>query len=166
MEKVKTVACHDKDGNMTTVPVSELSFRPSVYAVIIKDGKILLSKQWDGYDFPGGGIELGESPEEALRRETWEETGAQVSIGSIIACENSFFTFTIEKRKYVHSILLFYRAEITGGELGIKNLMDYEKTFIGEPEWLPLEEVSRVKFYNSVDYLKVINLAVDLLAKN
>ena len=64
----KKVTCTDRHGNTYSVPANELVFRPSVYAVIIKDNRIFLSKQWDGYDFPGGGIELGETSEEALIR--------------------------------------------------------------------------------------------------
>ena len=58
----KKILCkNDFDHKRKIVPANELIFRPSVYAVIIKSGKILLSRQWDGYDFPGGGIEKGES---------------------------------------------------------------------------------------------------------
>ena len=54
----------DKDGGTYEVPLSDLIWRPTAYAIIIQDGKILLSPQWDGYDLPGGGIDLGETPEE------------------------------------------------------------------------------------------------------
>jgi 8-oxo-dGTP pyrophosphatase MutT (NUDIX family) len=71
----KKIICKDIKGNEYAVPVEQLSFRPSVYGIIIQEGKILLSKQWDGYDFPGGGIKLGETIEQALLREVKEETG-------------------------------------------------------------------------------------------
>lgn len=89
--KEKIISCRDIDGNIFEVPASELKFRPSVYGIIIQDNKVLLSKQWDGYDFPGGGIELGETIEEALKREVWEETGLKVEKGQFVACEESFF---------------------------------------------------------------------------
>lgn len=41
----KTVTCTDRNGNKHTVQVDELTFRPSVYAIIIEDNRILLSKQ-------------------------------------------------------------------------------------------------------------------------
>lgn len=54
-----------------------MSTRPGAYGVVRRDGCVLLV--WDQEDeqwyFPGGGIEAGESPEEALAREVTEETG-------------------------------------------------------------------------------------------
>ncbi len=59
--------------------------RPSARAVILKEGKVLLNyiARHDCYEFPGGGIEAGESPEQALIREVAEETGRVVLPGSV-----------------------------------------------------------------------------------
>lgn len=54
--------------------------RPSARCINIKDGKIAMvhSTMYDYYKFPGGGIEEGETREEAVIRETLEEAGLVV----------------------------------------------------------------------------------------
>ncbi len=51
--------------------------RNSARSIIIHDGKIAMiySRKYDYYKFPGGGIESGEVPVEAMIRETREESG-------------------------------------------------------------------------------------------
>jgi len=56
--------------------------RVGVYAVMMKGNDMLLIRQKQGpyggkFDFPGGGIEFGESPEQALRRELAEEVAME-----------------------------------------------------------------------------------------
>ena len=59
--------------------------RPSVRAIIFRDGKLALvhNGKFDYYRFPGGGIEQGETREEALIREVKEESGLVVIPESI-----------------------------------------------------------------------------------
>ncbi len=55
-------------------------------ALIDTDGRILMSQRPDGkrhaglWEFPGGKIEDGEGPEQAIRRELWEELGVEPCI--------------------------------------------------------------------------------------
>lgn len=52
--------------------------------LVIKDGKILLMERWRGEDhyfsIPGGGIEVGETAEQAAVREIMEETGVTAKV--------------------------------------------------------------------------------------
>jgi 8-oxo-dGTP diphosphatase len=152
----KAVICHDIKGNKFEITADKLSLRPSVYGVILKNNKVLLSKQWDGYDFPGGGIELGETIKEALIREVKEETGLAVKVGNLITCEDSFFK-TPHEVQYVQSILLYYLCEVTGGEISTENFDKYEKEYAGMPEWIDIKSKDQIKFYNSVDSLAILN---------
>jgi len=62
-----------------------------VAAVIERDGQVLIGQRPAGkrhslkWEFPGGKVEPGESPEGALRRELDEELGIQAAIGDRIA---------------------------------------------------------------------------------
>ncbi len=58
-------------------PEGKVYRRPSARAIILKDGKVLLNylSKYNCYEFPGGGIEAGETPECAVQREVAEETG-------------------------------------------------------------------------------------------
>lgn len=56
--------------------------RPGIYAVLERDGQILLTYQshpHNEFQLPGGGIDKGENPIAALHREVLEETGWKIS---------------------------------------------------------------------------------------
>ena len=63
----------------------EVVYRPSARGIIVRDGKVAMvhSAMYDYYKFPGGGIEEGESPLEAMIREVKEESGLEVIPESI-----------------------------------------------------------------------------------
>ncbi len=156
MKRARTVLCRDLSNRWYRVPVSRLSsFRPSVYGVIIKKGKVLLSKQWDGYDFPGGGMDLGETIEQALIREVREETGYRIEVGGLITVENSFFKLP-GRNVFTQSILMFYSCRVVGGTLSTKFFDEHEKTYADLAEWIDIRNVGRLKFYNPVDSPKII----------
>lgn len=56
--------------------------RPGAYAVLLRDGAVLLTHQAapvPEYQLPGGGIDPGEGPLQALHREAFEETGWSIA---------------------------------------------------------------------------------------
>lgn len=60
-----------------------------VAAIIIKDGKVFATQrgygEWKGWwEFPGGKIEAGECPKEALVREIREELDAEIEVGELL----------------------------------------------------------------------------------
>lgn len=157
----KTVTCVDVRGKEYEVPLNQLEWRPSAYAVVIKDKKVLLSKQFDGYDLPGGGIELGEMPEEAVIRETEEETGIQVESPKLLAIHSNFFKMPNIHRDdhFVHSILIYYKCEFVRGTLSTTGFDEHEKTFADMPVWFPLSELNDIIPASSIDFRQHIKQA-------
>ena len=157
----KKVICRDIHGERHEVAVEDLAFRPSVYGVAIRDGKVLLVPQWDGYDFPGGGVELGETLDEAFRREVFEETGLAVERGEVLVCESDFFTPPAAKKSY-HSVLSYYLCQSIAGEISDEHFTEEERTYAKKAEWISLDRLKDIKFCNPVDSIAIIQKATTL----
>lgn len=161
----KKIICNSVFGNKKEIDSSKLIFRPSVYGVLIERNKILLSTQWDGYDFPGGGVNNDETLEEALKREFIEETGIEIEIKQPIYCGTSFFHPIHSKKnknKYWNCPLIYFLCKKIGGELSKDYLSDEEKEYADMPEWVEINKLDKIKFYNSIDSVKLINQAINL----
>jgi len=120
--------------------------RPSVRAVIIRDGKVVMvhSRKFNYYKFPGGGMEPGETMEQALIRETREEAGMEIIPGSIrpYGC--------VPRRQgdsYQHELVFcqdnyYYLCEVKA-DAGAQALDDYEADEGFTPELVdPVEAMS------------------------
>ena len=122
--------------------------RTSVDAFIVRDGKILLIREHllKFWEIPGGGMEEGESVEEALTREILEETGYQITkIGHKIG--EKLTQFYCEKRDaYYLNLSVFYETE-TSGEQDKSKIIQEE---ISDCEWFELKnlDISTIKPYH------------------
>ena len=152
------IICKDINNNDHEVDPLDLRFRPSTYGVLIEENKILLSKQWDGYDFPGGGMDIHENIKDTLKREFFEETGIKVKPGKLITVRQSFFKPPYGDG-YWNSILMYYLVEKIGGEISKDNFDEHEKEYADLPEWIDIEKISDIKFYNSANSIKIIKKA-------
>jgi ADP-ribose pyrophosphatase YjhB (NUDIX family) len=154
----RTVVCHDRLGKLEKVPAAKLSWRPSVYGLLFKGTKVLLSPQWGGYDFPGGGMMIYETVEEGLKREFWEETGLKVEPVKIFHAETSFYM--PQKRKdFWNVVMTFYLVKQVGGKISKDNFDEDEKKYAELAQWIEVKDVGKLKFYNSVDSPKLIREA-------
>lgn len=83
-------------------------------AIIVEGGRVLLTQRKRGshlegmWEFPGGKVEDGEDPKDALVRELREELGLEADVGDIVEV-----TFHAYETKSV--LLLFYRATRKAG---------------------------------------------------
>src|SRR6266516_4409321 len=77
---------------------------PTVGALIVnKDGKILLTKshKWfDKFTLPGGHIEVGETMEEAVKREVKEEVGLAVEVVEFLLMQEAIFAKEFWQKKH------------------------------------------------------------------
>ena len=81
-----------------------------VAAIIIKDKQVFATQrgygEWQGWwEFPGGKIELGETPETALIREIREELNAEITIGDLLqTIDWDYPTFHLTMHCYLCSL--------------------------------------------------------------
>jgi 8-oxo-dGTP diphosphatase len=105
-------------------------------AIIAKGNKVLIAKRnsidrlANMWEFPGGKLENGESPEECLKRELYEELGIDTVIGE-------FLGETIHHYDHISVRLMFYRTQWIDGKItpvvhdnvvfvGIDEIGDYD----------------------------------------
>ena len=85
---------------------------------------ILLTKRTDNgrWCLPGGGMDPGESVEEACVREAYEETGLHVKVTRLVGVYTSpDLVIEYADGNIFHPVSLSFEVEITGGELGLSD---------------------------------------------
>lgn len=107
-----------------------------VAAIIEKEGRYFATQRGygefkDGWEFPGGKIEQGESPEEALQREIREELDTQISVGRLLT------TVDYDYPEF-HLHMLCYVCRVVSGKL---RLLEAE-----DAKWLTREELNSVNW--------------------
>ena len=116
--------------------------RIEVVAAIIHDadGRIFATQRGygefkDGWEFPGGKIEAGETPEEALRREIWEELETRIGVERLVeTVEYDYPQF--------HLTMHCFLCRVESGRLELK---EHEaarwltKDKLNEVDWLPAD---------------------------
>jgi 8-oxo-dGTP diphosphatase len=115
---------------------------PRARIVLVDHGRVALIRRVRAgrtyYLFPGGGVEDGETPQEAARREAFEELGVEVELGPLV-----------HEESFGGTIFLYYDAWIVGGSFGTGSWPDHalltdrerEQSGTHEPVWMPLEEL-------------------------
>ena len=107
-----------------------------VAAIIKRDNRIFATQRGygeykDWWEFPGGKIEEGETPEEALKREILEELATEISVDEYLV------TVEYDYPKFHLSMDCFW-CSIISGEL---SLLEHEAA-----KWLPIDNLRQVKW--------------------
>ena len=121
-----------------------------VAGIITDSGKIFATQRGYGdykafWEFPGGKMEPGETPQQALARELREELSVEVDVGE--------FVCTVEyDYPGFHLTMHCFYCSVTGGTL---TLLEHEAA-----KWLDMEQI------HSVDWLPADVVVVNALEKN
>lgn len=112
-----------------------------VAAIIVENDKIFATQRGygefkGGWEFPGGKIEEGETPQQALVREIQEELDTEIEVGELVdRVEYDYPQF--------HLSMDCFLCKIKSGKLVLKEHEDAKwlrKDELGSVEWLPADE--------------------------
>ncbi|MGW9021225.1 NUDIX hydrolase [Leucobacter chromiiresistens] len=124
-----------------------MDLRVAAYAVVERRGKILLT-HWrrghlHGWTLPGGGIESGEDPRDAVVREVAEETGLEAKVGKLLGVDSRVMVreeVPAGDDPELHTIRIVYRATVVDGPL--RNEVDGSSD---EARWVALRDIKSLR---------------------
>ena len=121
---------------MDSITMNERKHIAVVAAIFVRDCRIFATQrgygEWkDWWEFPGGKIEPGESPEDALKREIREELATEIEVDELLT------TVEYDYPKF-HLTMHCYLCTIISGDL---SLLEHE-----DARWLALDELDCVKW--------------------
>lgn len=93
---------------------AEYVLRPGAYTIIRRDtGEIAVVTTPGGTFLPGGGLEPGETPEQAATREVREECGMQICLGAAVGMADEL-VYAGDEGRYFRKRCAFFAAEFAG----------------------------------------------------
>ncbi len=152
---------------MKKKPIQEVlppgQIKAKAMCLIIHDGKLLATKGRDSaagenfYRVLGGGIEFGETSEQAVRREIKEELKSGiVNLERIDVIENIFSY----EGKPGHQIIFLFKGELDREDLlHVNNIRIEENIYEQEAAWVNIKDIldGKVILYPKFDYSKALS---------
>lgn len=138
-----------------------MSFRLAAYAVCVEAGRVLLARHVSregesSWTLPGGRVEHGEDPFDAVVREVAEETGCDAKVERLLGVDSRAIPAAESRLGSEHqNVGIFYQVRITGGRL--RPEPDGE---IAESVWTPIPDVAGLRRSSLVDVGLALALAV------
>ena len=129
-----------------------MSFRLAAYAVCIQDGRVLLARHvppegGSSWTLPGGRVEHGEDPFDAVILEVAEETGYAAVVDCLLGVDSRVIPAASARAGVEHqNVGVFYRVRITGGRLRPEPNGE-----IVESVWTPFADVAAMRRSSLVD---------------
>jgi ADP-ribose pyrophosphatase YjhB (NUDIX family) len=123
--------------------------RVAAYALLLRDGAILLARlsphiAFQGWALPGGGVDHGEHPRDALRREIYEETGLHAEPGRLVDVHSTHFTGARPdgRMEDYHGIGLIFEAELLAESEGVEPHVTDVGGSTDLAAWVPLDDAA------------------------
>jgi 8-oxo-dGTP pyrophosphatase MutT (NUDIX family) len=120
--------------------------RHAVRAVILRGQELLMiySANVGDYKFPGGGVDKGETHEQALVREVREECGMSLLHVGNELCRVVEYDLPMEQEYDVFKMTsYYYQCEVQDG-FGVQKLDDYERDLGYVPAWIDLDRAIEI----------------------
>ncbi|MFF4873850.1 NUDIX hydrolase [Streptomyces sp. NPDC000961] len=129
-----------------------MSFRLAAYAVCVEDGRVLLARHVSPggestWTLPGGGVEHGEDPFDAVVREVAEETGRDAVVERLLGVDSRTIPAAEARAGVAHqNVGVFYRIRLAPGRLRPEPNGE-----TAESVWTPLPAVTGLRRSSLVD---------------
>lgn len=125
--------------------------RVAAYALLRRDDSVLMCRlsarvPFDGWALPGGGIDHGESPRDALRREVHEETGLHVEPGRVLDVYSHHFVGRSPAGvlEDYHGIGLIFDADLAPSSYDVEPRVLEVDGSTDLARWVPVDEARRL----------------------
>lgn len=145
-------------------------FRYRAVAIIVENDCVLFAgNEIDDYYYSiGGGVHIGETAEEAVQREVFEETGIHYEIEPLAIIHENFFVESTGKYKGLdsHEIAFYFLMKSRGTQKLMSN--SFTQGVKENMHWIPIEYVDKVvaypvfmKSYSQSKHKEILHIVTD-----